>query len=147
MCGGGGGIGGALNKVQDFAPLRDTFGDNIDYAISPLLSGNQTATGGFAATPGSFAEKKYQNLGVDQMAPVLNMFAGAIAGSAGANALGGGGEGTFPADPEAAGTSAANAPATAAPAKNVHMAPSPAAPRSWSATKGATVHATVLLAP
>lgn len=117
MCGGSNPISQAINKAQDFAPLRDTFGDNIDYAISPLLSGNQTATGGFAATPGSYAEKKYGNLGVDQMVPTLNMFAQAIAGAGAANYFGGGGsgEGAFPADAEAVGTSAPNAPAGGAP--------------------------------
>src|SRR5262252_7323155 len=117
MCGGGGGgVGNFLNKAQDFAPLRDTFGDNIDYAISPLLSGNQTVSGGFDATPGSYAEKKYQNLGVDQMVPTINMFAKAIASAGAASAYGAGSEGSVPADIEATGTSAPNAPGAGAPA-------------------------------
>lgn len=86
-------LGGAFNNITSAIDraVPQVLPDNaFGFAVSPLLSGNFTATQGFAAKPGSWIEGKYQSTGLDQMVPALNMFGKAIGGAALGSWLGGG---------------------------------------------------------
>lgn len=90
MCGGGGNpIQNIVNTLDSannsFHPLQNVVQNDV--GIDPILQGNMTVKGD--VVPGSYVDKKNQNLGLTDMQGTAGFFAKAIAGGLGGASAGG----------------------------------------------------------
>lgn len=98
----GNSVSNALAGANDFHPLSGIIDQPL---IDPILQGDMTVKGD--VVPGSYVDKKDQNLGVNDMQQTAGFFSKAIAGGLGGAALGGGsGTAATGTDLEAVGTGA-----------------------------------------